>query len=61
MARQEYTPTPSEIRHACERIRSGWSEDTLWKRSGLEHCRHWMPPMVRMPQTHELVETITDP
>ena len=47
MARQEYTPTPTEIRRECERIRSNWSEDTLWKRSGQEHCRHWMPPMVQ--------------
>ena len=61
MARQEYTPTPTEIRRECERIRSEWSEDTLWKRSGLEHCRHWMPPTVHMPRTHELIETITDP
>ena len=61
MARQEFTPTPAEIRRECERIRSEWSEDTLWKRSGLEQYRHWMPPMVHMPQTHELVATITDP
>ncbi|HAB14714.1 MAG TPA: hypothetical protein DCE47_23770 [Planctomycetaceae bacterium] len=61
MARQQYTPTPTEIRRECERIRSEWSEDTLWKRSGLEHCRHWMPPTVHMPRTHELIETITDP
>jgi hypothetical protein len=61
MARQEYTPTPTEIRRECERIRSNWSEDTLWKRAGLEHCRHWMPPTVHMPRTHELIETITDP
>ena len=61
MARQQYTPSPTEIRRECERIRSEWSEDTLWKRSGLEHCRHWMPPTVHMPRTHELIETITDP
>ena len=61
LARQQYTPTPTEIRRECERIRSEWSEDTLWKRSGLEHCRHWMPPTVHMPRTHELIETITDP
>ena len=61
MARQEYPPPPTEIRRECARIRSEWSEDTLWKRSGLEHCRHWMPPTVHMPRTHELIETITDP
>jgi|TARA_B100000809_G_scaffold65048_1_gene61722 hypothetical protein len=61
MARQEFTPSPSEIRHECERIRSEWSEDMLWKRSGLEHVRHWMPPIVHIPRTHELIETITDP
>ena len=61
MARQEFTPTPSQIRQECERIRSGWSEDTLWKRSGQEHHRHWMPPTVQMPRTHELIDAITDP
>ncbi len=61
MARQEFTPTPSQIRQECERIRSGWSEDTLWKRSGQEHYRHWAPPTVQMPRTHELIDAITDP
>ncbi|MFP6769386.1 MAG: hypothetical protein VB859_14520 [Planctomycetaceae bacterium] len=61
MARQEYTPTPAEIRRECARIRSEWSEDTLWKRSGLEEFRHWMPPTVQMPRSHELIDAITDP
>ena len=61
MARQEYTPTPAEIRRERERIRTEWSEETLWKRSGLSEYRHWLPPTVHHPTGNELIDALTDP
>jgi len=40
-------PSPTEIRHICEQIRSQWSPRERNRRAGLQQPRPWSPPVVR--------------
>jgi hypothetical protein len=43
---EPYEPSPKDIRRACERIQSGWSDRERTKRSGFPPEGRWMPPKV---------------
>ena len=58
MAQQErYTPTPAEIRAACEKFQAGWSDADRAKRAGVEAVP-WEAPVffVDVVEVAEVVE-----
>jgi hypothetical protein len=47
-------PSRRDIRDACERIQSGWSETERRKRAGLPRSEPWLPPLITSYPAGEL-------
>ena len=50
------TPSPKEIRRACERIQAAWTPRERHKRAGLPRGNYWTPPNVRLSAINEAAD-----